>query len=416
MYQTTPSGAQIEAQKVDPGVTASHQIKVENDSGTNRSFVVKATESGATGFTMTYRAGSTDITAALLGGGYTTPVLSPGASVIITLTATPGRALAASLIRDSILRVFRDGSDTTTRDAVQARTVVQGTGDLLIKLGKETDSAFALDNVYQSVPAGAQARAQGIEPGEDQVYHVRVENDSDTSRSLIVKAAESSGDGWSLRYLRAGTEITGVITGPGYTTAILPPGGGEVLVVVVTANSSIAAGQIKDTTLRVFLTGTDATVRDAVRARTFVNPNADLLIKLSSEPASAFQINNVYQSVPAGAQVRNQTVAAGSTVTYQVKVENDGPVDRTFVVKATGASGDGWTIKYRSGATDITADVLGAGYVTGVLAPGASEVLAVEVTPSSAASGDFRDVVLNVFLNGGDPTVRDAVRARTTVQ
>ncbi|MDQ3812835.1 MAG: DUF4394 domain-containing protein [Armatimonadota bacterium] len=272
VYQGNPSGAQIKEQRIDPGVGVIHQIRVENDGGSNRSFVVRATESGASGFTMTYRVGSTDITAAILGAGYTTPVLSPGAAVIINLTATPARNLAALSIRDSILRVFRDGSDSTTRDAVQARTIVQPTADLLLKLRDEPDSAFVLNNVYQPVPDGAQVREQGVAAGETLTYQVKVENDSPTGRSFVIKGIGATGDGWTIRYRSGPTDITGAVLGSGYTTMTLAPGASEILAVEVTPVSSLPAGRIKDVVLRAFLTSTDVTVRDAVRARTVVNP------------------------------------------------------------------------------------------------------------------------------------------------
>ncbi|MDQ3815398.1 MAG: hypothetical protein M3347_15885, partial [Armatimonadota bacterium] len=305
IYQSAPNGQQLEVQGVDPGVAAIHQIKVENDGTANRSFVVKAQESGASDFTLTYKAGSTDITAAILGSGYTTPVLSPGAAVIITLSAIPARHLSPFRIRDSILRVFHDGSDTTVRDAVQARTFVQATADLLIKLNSEATSAFALNNVYQPVPAGDQVRVQGTDPGVVLTYQVKVENDSSTTRSFVVKAAEGTGSGWTIRYRSGATDITSAIVGTGYTTISLAPGASEILAVDVTPGSSLPPGRVKDVVLNVFLTGTDSTVRDAVRARSFVHATADLLIKLGSEAPSQFALNNVYQPIPDGPQVRS---------------------------------------------------------------------------------------------------------------
>ncbi|MDQ3814541.1 MAG: hypothetical protein M3347_11395, partial [Armatimonadota bacterium] len=416
VYQPAPSGQQVEVIGTDPGVAAVHQIKVENDSSTNRSFLVKATESGAIGFSMTYKVGGSDISAAIVNGGYTTPLLSPGAAVIITLTAIPARNLSPFRIRDSILRVFFNGSDTTVRDAVHARTFVNATADLLLKLQSEAASAFALNNVYQLVPENQQVRVQGTNPGATLIYQVKVENDSPTTRNFVVRATQGSGDGWFIKYRSGPTDITTAVLGSGYTTVSLAPGASEILAVEVTPSSSLPPGRVKDVVLNVFLTGTDSTPRDAVRARSFVHATADLLIKLGSEAPSQFALNNVYQPIPDGPQVRSLSVANDTTAIYQVQVQNDSPNSRNFVVKAMGASGDGWTVRYRSGATDITAAILNAGYTTAVLAPGASEILAVEVTPSSGVpAGSFRDTVLRVFLNSSDATVRDAVRGRTLV-
>ena len=43
----------------------------------------------------------------------------------------------------------------------------------------------------------------------------------------------------------------------------------------------------------------------------------------------------------------------------QVQVENDGGAERTFVVRATESSESGWTVVYRAGASDITAEETG---------------------------------------------------------
>ncbi len=102
---------------------------------------------------------------------------------------------------------------------------------------------------------------------------------------------------------------------------------------------------------------------------------------------------------------------------YLVQVQNDSNSNRSFVVKASGATDSGFILKYRSGTTDITTDILDSdGYTTISLAPGASEVLAVEVTPrSGTASGASKDVQMQAFLSSSDTTVRDAVKATTRV-
>ncbi|MDQ3815525.1 MAG: hypothetical protein M3347_16535, partial [Armatimonadota bacterium] len=203
----------------------------------------------------------------------------------------------------------------------------------------------------------------------------------------------------------------------GYTTSTLAAGNNLVINATITPDSSLAPGSIYETTLSVRRNSGDGTVRDAVKLRTVVQPTADLLIKVNNEPGSAYAINNVYQSTPSGLQLREQGTATGATLVYLVKVENDSSTSRTFVVKATGASDANAVVKYRSGPTNITTDILDAdGYTTISLAPGPSEVLAVEVTPtSSGVSGAQKDVSMQVFLDGNDSTVRDAVKVTTTV-
>jgi len=81
-------------------------------------------------------------------------------------------------------------------------------------------------------------------------------------------------------------------------------------------------------------------------------------------------------------------VNTGVAAIYQIKVENDTAKSRTFGVRATVSTGSGWTIVYKRGTTNISTSIKStAGYTTGVLAPGASEIITVQMTPSSGASG-----------------------------
>jgi uncharacterized membrane protein len=127
--------------------------------------------------------------------------------------------------------------------------------------------------------------------------------------------------------------------------------------------------------------------------------------------------DNVYNLTGAG-QTKVQTVANGVTATYHLKLQNDGNVSDTF--KVTGPPGSsGWTVRYYdavSGGNDITAEVTGAGWTSGSLAPGASLEFRVEVTPGPTVRGG---VVKHVFVTAtsvGNPTRQDVVKASTTVE
>jgi hypothetical protein len=139
----------------------------------------------------------------------------------------------------------------------------------------------------------------------------------------------------------------------------------------------------------------------------------DALIKKNSDASTAFALNNVYQLTPAGAQIENQSVSTGVIAKYQVKVQNDTAVSRTFGVKVSESTGAGWTLVYKSGTTNISTAIKStAGYKTGVLAPGASEIITVQMTPNAGAS-TTKSSALHVFLGGTDKVTRDVVKAMT---
>ncbi|MCD8535605.1 MAG: hypothetical protein LR011_12805, partial [Verrucomicrobia bacterium] len=75
-----------------------------------------------------------------------------------------------------------------------------------------------------------------------------------------------------------------------------------------------------------------------------VQDRADLLIKKADEPASAYGVNNEYQSQPSGGQLRHNSVAVGETAEFHLMVENDDTRTRTFRLKADEGTNPGWEV------------------------------------------------------------------------
>ena len=294
-----------------------------------------------------------------------------------------------------------------------AAVQVTATADLLISTG--SSDPFTSDNVYQPVPDGAQVKGKLIEPGATTGFAVRVQNDASTTRSYLVKASITRPDGWTLRYSVNGVDITSQILSTGYNTGPLAPGASQTINVSFAANTALRPGDFTDTIVQVFLNGEDQTVRDSVRARATVKATADLLIRTSS--SDPFTINNGYFRTPQAGQDKEKTVTPGSSVIYEVKVENDADTTRGFVLKAASSPTTGWTVTYTVGATNITSAITSAaGYATGSLAPGASQSIVVRVAAgSSVAAGTVNNTIVQVHLNSADTIVRDLVRARTRV-
>jgi CSLREA domain-containing protein len=145
-----------------------------------------------------------------------------------------------------------------------------------------------------------------------------------------------------------------------------------------------------------------------------VASRVDALIKKSSEAVTAFAMNDVYQLTPHFAQIETQSISVG-TASYQMKVQNDTNLTRTVRVQAAASAEAGWTIVYKRGATDITTAIKSSGgYRTGSLAPGASEIITIEMTPAAGA-GASKSTILRVFLSATDRVTRDAVQAVTTL-
>jgi len=82
-------------------------------------------------------------------------------------------------------------------------------------------------------------------------------------------------------------------------------------------------------------------------------------------------MNDVYEPVATEAQTVSQTVGSGGKAFFDVKIENDGVVPTSFVVRAHESDEWGWAVRYWSGWRNITQQVMSSeGYTTKVLDPG----------------------------------------------
>jgi streptogramin lyase len=144
--------------------------------------------------------------------------------------------------------------------------------------------------------------------------------------------------------------------------------------------------------------------------------SADLLVKDANEPDAAYTLDNSYQPVPAVSQTKAQSVYPLAVTAYDVRIQNDGPTPRTFTLKTVESGEPDWNLVYRQAATDISVAIRStAGYTTAELAPGASQVVRVEMSPGlSVAAFSTKTAVVNATLDGGAVTVRDAVKLVST--
>ncbi len=141
-------------------------------------------------------------------------------------------------------------------------------------------------------------------------------------------------------------------------------------------------------------------------------PRPDALIATSG--AGPFKGGDVYAATVRRGQTKSQRIARGATRTFHVQLQNDHGVADTLKVKGVSSGSAGYTVRYLSGTTDITARVVAGSYSTGVLAPGAAVTIKVKVTASStAAAGSARDVDVT-DRSQTDTSVKDTVRARVT--
>jgi len=423
VYQSTPAGEQIETQTVNPGTKAIYNVRVQNDTKTAKSLVVKAVEGAGANWNIVYKLGSNDISSALRSSaGRTTATLAPGAVENLTLEVTPNSSVVRDVGKSVTFNVFNTG-DAALRDSVQAITSAPPLPiqkpDAAIRTGAESE--YSGDNVYSTTGAG-QTKTQLANTATAALYYVNVQNDGNVAEAIKLKSSAAP-SGWTLKYFNNETnaEITSAIIGSsGWNTAVLAPGATQVLRLEVKPSSSVAGGVKSNVTLTATSTG-NTTIKDVVIATTEVQAvtQADAHIKKSVEADTAYALNDVYQSTPAGEQIEAQSVQAGQKATYAIRIQNDGNAARSFIVRAT-ENGAGWSTTYKVSSNSVTAAIKAAsGRATGVLAPGASEIVTAEMTAGAGLSvGSVGSTLFQVFNDAAGVSsnqVRDSVQAVTTV-
>jgi uncharacterized repeat protein (TIGR01451 family) len=138
----------------------------------------------------------------------------------------------------------------------------------------------------------------------------------------------------------------------------------------------------------------------------------DAMVKLAAEPDAAYRYDAVYEAA-ASVQTAADGALNGVSASYNVRFENDGFNADQFVVSGT-ASSPLFSVQYFDGAgVDRTAAVIGGGYTDLSLAPGASTVWTINVTPVLSTPGGTSFPVTLTATSSGDATIVDQVAAVT---
>jgi alpha-tubulin suppressor-like RCC1 family protein len=117
IYNTAGTN-QTRTTTVKKGKKATFTVRAQNDGNTADTLRVKGTKSTKT-FTITYRAGTTNITKAVVAGTYRTPSLAPGAHRDITVTIAPAKK-ATKNKKTTAKVTLTSSSDATKTDTVKA--------------------------------------------------------------------------------------------------------------------------------------------------------------------------------------------------------------------------------------------------------------------------------------------------------
>ena len=124
---------------------------------------------------------------------------------------------------------------------------------------------------------------------------------------------------------------------------------------------------------------------------------------------TSYKGDNVYNTDGTN-QTITRSVAHGNSRTFNVKTQNDGIASDSFTIDGCDAS-SGFTVVYKQGTTNVTADVAAGTYGIGPLDPGLSTVLKLTIGVKSGGAGKTKTCKIT-SMSDGDTTRTDTVIAK----
>jgi uncharacterized repeat protein (TIGR01451 family) len=139
----------------------------------------------------------------------------------------------------------------------------------------------------------------------------------------------------------------------------------------------------------------------------------DIMVRLSSEDDATYVGRGVYESA-ARIQSKAQASFGGSISEFKFQLVNAGDTPDSYLIKGS-QGGSGFNVEYLDETgTDRSVAFAGAGWATGIMAPGASLVMTVRVTPTVLTVGASYRVSITASSTGDQSKV-DQAKSETVV-
>jgi uncharacterized membrane protein len=164
----------------------------------------------------------------------------------------------------------------------------------------------------------------------------------------------------------------------------------------------VLASQLSAVTTTVATTVTAATTTPTTPTH-----RPDALVRVGKKP---FVGNDVYNRTGEKQTVKGAT--AKKPVRYTVRVQNDGNAPDTLRVKGT-RSNKTFTVTYKAGTNNITKQATKGTYRVRNLAPGASRLITVTVTPKKTTKVGAKTPTKVTITSTTDTTKTDTVKLTT---
>ncbi|MBN2378248.1 T9SS type A sorting domain-containing protein [candidate division WOR-3 bacterium] len=437
-----PSSLQTVEDSVKAGYHSFFYVTFQNDGNTEEPFTITGTKNGKGSLPAIYPSGSPthdfgvkyyngisfespEITSEVKGSGWVTPNLNPYGAETKTILAEVLPAAEAWGFETFVVDArsasdgFHDGHGFH-QDNVRCSTWVRPyyQPDLMIK--RKDEGSYHGDDIYASIVGTDDQTASYISNfWITSVFHIKIENDTNTIDPYVVTGSGDSAD-FTVRYydaLQGGSDITAQITGPGWTTPGLLPYGDftEIRLEVSGDNNS---DSMYEAYIAAVSVGNPDKV-DTIKALVILaGGQPDGLVKTVDD--ERYYGDNVYNSSGDG-QTRCWNVQAGGTAVYHLKIQNDyldADQNPDFITVRGDAGNNTWSVTYYdapSDGTDITSQVIGTGWSTGEMGKMDYKELRVEVTPDMSLPKDDSLILAITTQSTNDPNREDIVKVETTV-
>jgi hypothetical protein len=170
----------------------------------------------------------------------------------------------------------------------------------------------------------------------------------------------------------------------------------------ITTTNTVLASQLSAVTTTVATTVTAATTTPTTPTH-----RPDALVRVGKKP---FVGNDVYNRTGEKQTVKGAT--AKKPVRYTVRVQNDGNAPDTLRVKGTRSSKT-FTVTYKAGTNNITKQATKGTYRVRNLAPGASRLITITVTPKKTTKIGAKTPTKVTITSTTDTTKTDTVKTIT---
>jgi uncharacterized repeat protein (TIGR01451 family) len=382
VYETpAPTGDATQNQIVtraypSAGNPVTYFVRLENEGNTDTTYTVTGavTTYSLTGSwtiscynSTTVFNGSTDITTDIAGAGWVSPAIdrSPTYGGVtnykdITVVFIPSIDLTGAFSCTTVARA-RSNLGTAPADSVIVTTLMstEYKPDAEINNG----GGYTGNNVWNTDGSGANNQTKTTDRNVAATYKVQLGNDGNINETFTMTGTSSAqlGTGWTVSYYSdAGylTEVTNDVVITGYATVAVGLGAtSEVLWIKVTPDNTVAGNSTVTATVTA-ISSNDNSKKDAVSMATTVNNAYQVDAQINQ---SGWTGDNQYY--PPTDQIASAGFNNKQTLTYYIKIQNEGNTNETIKLTGEGTpAGDKWIVSYYdnsgAGRTDISQNVI----------------------------------------------------------